>query len=191
MVKEKLKFYVFLDDINISIKNNLLRLKNVNIIIDNDQIEIASYQFTEIIKFAKKNKIPFFVKNDYRVAVKYQSNGVFLTSDNKSLIKPILLKKKIKKLGSAHNQIEYHRKNHQNCETIMLSPIFYNNKYSTNKILGIIKFNLLNLNWKREICALGGIKIKNIKMIDMTKAEGVAIQSMIKEKPTCINTSGL
>ena len=93
MVKEKLKFYVFLDDINISIKNNLLRLKNVNIIIDNDQIEIASYQFTEIIKFAKKNKIPFFVKNDYRVAVKYQSNGVFLTSDNKSLIKPILLNK--------------------------------------------------------------------------------------------------
>ena len=37
MVKEKLKFYVFLDDINISIKTNLLRLKNVNIIIDNDQ----------------------------------------------------------------------------------------------------------------------------------------------------------
>lgn len=59
MVKEKLKFYVFLDDINISIKNNLLRLKNVNIIIDNDQIEIASYQFTEIIKFAKKTKFLF------------------------------------------------------------------------------------------------------------------------------------
>ena len=29
------------------------------------------------------------------------------------------------------------------------------------------------------------------KMIDMTKADGVAIKSMIKEKPTCINTSGL
>ena len=84
MVKEKLKFYVFLDDINISIKTNLLRLKNVNIIIDDDQIEIASYQFQEIIKFAKKNKIPFFIKNDYRVAVKYQSNGVYLTSNNKS-----------------------------------------------------------------------------------------------------------
>ena len=39
--------------------------------------------------------------------------------------------------------------------------------------------------------ALGGIKTKNIKMIDMTKAYGVAIKSMIKEKPTCINTSGL
>ena len=59
MVKKKLKFYVFLDDINISIKTNLLRLKNVNIIIDNDQIEIASYQFQEIIKFAKKKKFLF------------------------------------------------------------------------------------------------------------------------------------
>ena len=59
MVKKKLKFYVFLDDINISIKTNLLRLKNVNIIIDNDQIEIASYPFTEIIKFAKKTKFLF------------------------------------------------------------------------------------------------------------------------------------
>ena len=183
MVKKKLKFYVFLDDINISIKTNLLRLKNVNIIIDNDKIEIASYQFQEIIKFAKKKKIPFFIKNDSRVAIKYQCNGVYLTSDNKSLIKPILLKKEIKTLGSAHNQIEYHKKNQQNCETIMLSPIFYNKKYTRNKILGIIKFNLLKLNWKREICALGGIKIKNIKMIDMTKAEGVAIKSMIKKSP--------
>jgi thiamine monophosphate synthase len=183
IVKEKLKFYVFLDDINIIIKTNLLKLKNVNIIIDNDQIKVDSHQFIEITKFAKKNKIPFFIKNDYQIAVRYQSNGVFLTSDNKLSIKPMLLKKKIKTLGSAHNQIEYYKKNQQNCETIMLSPIFYNNKYSINKILGIIKFNLLTLNWKRKICALGGIKIKNIKMINVTKAVGVAIKSMIKKSP--------
>lgn len=178
--KQKLKFYVFLDDINIIIKTNLLKLKNVNIIIDNDRIEIASHRFIEIIKFAKKNKIPFYIKNNYQIAVRYQFNGVFLTSDNKSSIKPMLLKKEIRTLGSAHNQIEYYRKNQQNCETIMLSPIFYNNKYSINKILGIIKFSLLTLNWKRKICALGGINVKNIKMIDVTKAGGVAIKSMIK-----------
>ena len=87
MVKKKLKFYVFLDDINISIKTNLLRLKNVNIIIDNDQIEIASYPFTEIIKFAKKKKITSIlfqgfgklnkrISPDYYINFKHENYGI-------------------------------------------------------------------------------------------------------------------
>jgi hypothetical protein len=49
----------------------------------------------------------------------------------------------------------------------MLSPLFHNQKYSKNKILGPIKFNLITKNWKAEICALGGINQTNIKKINL------------------------
>lgn len=45
----------------------------------------------------------------------------------------------------------------------MLSPLFYNEKYSKNRILNTSKFNLMSLNWKIDLCALGGINIKNLK----------------------------
>jgi len=64
----------------------------------------------------------------------------------------------------------------------MLSPIFYNNKYSQNQILNPIKFNLISLNWKTEICALGGISNENIKKIRITKTKNVGIKSWIYKK---------
>jgi 2-keto-3-deoxy-6-phosphogluconate aldolase len=64
----------------------------------------------------------------------------------------------------------------------MLSPIFYNNKYSVNKILNPIKFNLISLNWKTEICALGGISNNNIEKIKNTKAKSVGIKSWINKE---------
>jgi 2-keto-3-deoxy-6-phosphogluconate aldolase len=64
----------------------------------------------------------------------------------------------------------------------MLSPIFYNNKYSINKILNPIKFNLISLNWKTEICALGGISNNNIKKIKNTKAKSIGIKSWINKE---------
>jgi hypothetical protein len=70
----------------------------------------------------------------------------------------------------------------QNCKTLMLSPIFYNNKYSLNKILTPVKFNLIALNWKIDLCALGGISNSNIKKIKITKAKSVGMKSWINEK---------
>jgi hypothetical protein len=43
----------------------------------------------------------------------------------------------------------------------MISPLFYNKKYSKNKILGPIKINLITKNWKTKIGALGGISPVN------------------------------
>ena len=87
-------------------------------------------------------------------------------------------------IGSAHNQFEYYLKQRQNCTTIMLSPIFYNDKYSNHKILNQIKFNLITLNWKTKICALGGISYKNIMLINLTKSTSIGVKSFItKKKP--------
>jgi hypothetical protein len=63
----------------------------------------------------------------------------------------------------------------------MLSPIFYNHKYSQNKILNVCKFNLISLNWKNKICALGGITKNNLKKIKMTKAGAIGFISLIKD----------
>jgi hypothetical protein len=82
-------------------------------------------------------------------------------------------------IGSAHNQLEYFIKNRQGCSMIMLSPIFYNSKYSHNQILNPIRFNLITKNWKNKICALGGVNSKNIKLINLTKCNSIGIKSLI------------
>ena len=63
----------------------------------------------------------------------------------------------------------------------MLSPIFYNVKYSNNRILGINKFNLMTKDWRVKIGVLGGILKKNIKKIRMTKADNIGFVRLINE----------
>ena len=61
----------------------------------------------------------------------------------------------------------------------MLSPIFYNKKYSQKKILGTTRFNLIALNWKTTICGLGGITSENIKLINLTRCRSIGVKSLI------------
>ena len=178
------KYFIFLDELNSTIKQNILKIKNINVIIDIKEPKENFKLFLDSIFFLKKNRIPFFIINDYKIAIKYKADGLFLTSKNFSLIKPISLKRKFTVIGSAHKQIEYFKKHQQNCKIIILSPIFFNKKYSINHILNIIKFNLTCLSWKIDICALGGINEKNIKKIKITKAKSIGIKSDVKKKPT-------
>jgi hypothetical protein len=64
----------------------------------------------------------------------------------------------------------------------MLSPIFYNKKYSVNKILNPIRFNLISLHWEVDLCALGGLAEENIGKIKMTKAQAVGIKSLVNKR---------
>lgn len=175
------KHYVFLNEINDLIKVNLLKFSNIHIIINisqNDKKNLKNQHL--IIKFAKKNKIPFLFKNNFQTCIKYKANGIFIDSVNKNIIRPIMLKDKFEIIGSAHDQLEYNNKKNQKCGIIMLSPLFYNEKYSKNKILNIHKFNLMSLNWRINICALGGINFNNYKKIKMTKSSGIAFVRLIK-----------
>jgi thiamine monophosphate synthase len=174
------KHYVFLEQINDLIERNILKFNNISIIIDIDyNNNINLEKEISIIRFAKKNKIPYFFKNNFQKCIKYKADGIFIDSKNKGIIKPILLKKKFTIIGLAHNQLEYVQKLKQKCATIMLSPLFYNEKYSINKILGILKFNNKALNWKTRLCALGGINYKNLKKIKLTKSEGIAFKRFL------------
>ena len=176
------KHYVFLEEINELIKENLLKFKNISIIIDINSIYKKSLDNQNlIIKFSKKNKIPFFFKNNYQKCAKFKANGIYIDSANKNNIKPILLKKTFNIIVSAHNQSEYNKKLQQNCEILMFSPLFYNEKYSKNKILNTYRFNLMSLNWKIDLCALGGINIKTLKKIKLTRVKMISFKKLILE----------
>jgi thiamine monophosphate synthase len=172
------KPYVFLDKINDIIKKNLLKFKDITIIVDINKKELLENELP-IIKFAKINKIPFFFKNNYQKCIKYNANGIFLDAKNTDIIRPIQFRKNFKIIGSVHNQREYFNKLKQKCNLVMLSPLFYNEKYSKNSILNTHRFNLITLNWKTDVCALGGINLRSLKKIKLTKARSIAFKKLI------------
>ena len=176
MKNNKLDYYIFIEELNEIIIQNIIRLKRKKLILN---IIISIKSSDKIIKFAKANQINFFFIDDVKYAIKNNASGVFLTSKNKCLRSNIKEATKLMVIGSAHNQLEYYIKKKQNCTTIMLSPIFFNNKYSHNKILNPIKFNLITLNWITYICALGGINLMNLKRIKVTRSKSIGIKTLI------------
>jgi hypothetical protein len=62
----------------------------------------------------------------------------------------------------------------------MLSPLFYNKKYSRNKILGSTRFKLISRNWKIDLCPLGGINNSNLNRIKLLRISNVAHRSMLE-----------
>ena len=172
-------YYIFIEELNEIIKKNILILKNkkyrLNIITSDRSVH-------QISQFAKVSRIPFYVIDNIKSAIKNYASGVFLSGKNKSLSDNLVNIAGLKVIGSAHNQMEYYIKKQQNCDIIMLSPIFFNKKYSLNKILGPIKFNLITLNWSCKVCALGGIQLNNLRMINLTKAKAISFMSLINNE---------
>ena len=176
MENNKLDYYIFIEELNERIIKNIINLKRRKFRLI---IIILDKNFLIISKFAKKHHISFLVKDNIKLAKQLNARGIFLTNKNKILRSNIKEATKLEVVGSAHNQHEYYIKEKQNCSTIMLSPIFYNNKYSPNKILYVPRFNLITLNWKRNIAALGGINSKNLKQVNLTKSKSIGIKSLI------------
>ena len=176
MKNNKLEYYIFIEELNEIIVSNLIKLKQKKIKI---HIICSERNYLIISKFSEKNKIPLYIINNLKLAIQYKAKGIFLTASNKSLKSNIKETTKLEVIGSAHSQFEYSIKRKQNCSTIMLSPIFYNIKYSKNKILNPIRFNLIALNWNIKVCALGGINNKNIKLIKLTKSKSIGVKSLI------------
>ena len=176
-----IKFYFFIDTLDEIIRKNIKNFKKLSFVYKSDSInDINHANIVTIKKFCKKNKILFFISDNFKLAKKYEADGIFLSSSYKK-IGNIVLKKNFKIIGSAHNQLEYSLKNKQSCELIMLSPLFYNKKYSQNKILNVCKFNLISMGWDKKICALGGISLNNFKKLNMTRCSAVAFISLMKE----------
>ena len=170
------KYYVFIDKIDNNLKEKLIQFINIRIIADVDDNSDNNH-LKSIIKFSKENKIKFYIKNNYSLATKYDADGIFITSNNKYNLRPLSLKKDFEIIGAVHNQLEYFTKERQNCHLVMFSPLFENPKYKKNKILKIIKFNLISKNWKIKVAALGGIIYNdNLKKIKLLKVNSIGFK---------------
>jgi thiamine monophosphate synthase len=170
--------YIFLNEINNEIKFKIKKIRKISIIYYEDNSTVFDEVNCKIIRnFCKNIKAPFYVMNCIKKADKYKANGVYISANNRRII----LNKypNLKIIGSAHNNLDYYFKFNQKCTMIMLSPLFYNKKYSYHKILGATKFRLIIKEWKTDFCALGGININKLNIIKLTKTENIAYRSTI------------
>tara|TARA_Y100001970_G_scaffold218028_1_gene267221 strand:- start:959 stop:1489 length:531 start_codon:yes stop_codon:yes gene_type:complete len=146
--------------------NNIAKQDSKTIIIyrnyQNKKLDVSS--ILKIKKYCKKKNIKFFLSNNIKLAIKLDLDGVYLPSFNNNMNHlSYSCKKKFEIIGSAHNLKEIRTKELQKVNKIFLSSIFKKNK----NYLGINKFKLLSNLTKKKIVALGGISIKNKKMINI------------------------
>jgi thiamine-phosphate pyrophosphorylase len=181
-INNDIKFYFFTDTLDEIITKNIKNFNKLSFIYKSNSINDINHTNINTIKsFCRKNKIPFFISDNFKLAKKYGTDGIFLSSTYKRIGNIFLKKKNFRIIGSAHNQLEYSLKKKQLCEVILLSPLFYNKKYSQNMILNVCKFNLISINWNKKICALGGINLNNLKKLNMTRSSAAAFISLMKQ----------
>lgn len=181
-------FFFFTNQINNETVNQILKFKNISIIYTTFNESENLKELKKIHLFCKKNNIKLYITNNYKLAIQIKSDGIFLNNKFKKKLNINYKKLNFKIIVGIHSQREYYHKK-EISEDIMISPIFYNNKYSINKILNPIKFNLLSLHWAGRKYALGGINFYNLKKTYLTNCYGVGFISLIKEpkikKPVC------
>jgi len=164
------KRYYFLNKFDYS---HLINLdQNISFIWRNKDKQTSLKNLIELSHFCKKYQRKLYIRNDTKLAVKLDLDGLYISSTNKSLIfKPIIFKKKFEILGSAHNLREIKIKELQGVDKIFLSPIFKDKK---NQKLGLYKYlNLKKLTLMRDV-ALGGISKENIKKLKLIEPFGFA-----------------
>ena len=173
-------YFFFTNHINDNIREQILKFKNISIIYKVKNKDNTTNELEKIIKFCKYNNIKLYIENNYTLAAKIKADGIYINNKFKN---KLFLNKKInfKIVIGVHSQREYFNKSKEKYDYVVVSPLFYNSKYSLNKILNPIKFNLLTNNWCKKIYALGGINLNNIKKINLTKCLGAGFFSLIKD----------
>ena len=177
------KVYIFIDDINDFICTKIKKISNIQIIYNSH--DFKSEKFIKIKNFCIKNKIKFYILDNYKLAIKNRLDGIIISHNNKTIKyfgNPLCKSSKIEIIGKTHSQADYFVKIKQHSTKIILSPLFKTKKYSKNNILNVIKFNLISLNWKTNPIPLGGINIKNYKYLNMVKAKTFASASFFLRK---------
>ena len=79
------RFYYFVDYIDDEIKKDILKFKNIGLIIEKKVFLLKNNLLNNIIKFCKKNKINFYIEDNYKIALKLGAHGIYLSSKNKKI----------------------------------------------------------------------------------------------------------
>ena len=133
-------------------------------------------KYKKIAENCKKRNISLFISNDYRLMFKLGLRKLYISSYNKNYYNN--LPKNVQIIGSAHNEREILEKLKQGCDKIVLSRLF---KTKKRGFLGVTKFNLIARSLT-NLVALGGIKVTNIRKLNMLNISGFASESEIKKE---------
>ena len=169
------KQYYFIEKFDKKILKN--QSPKTAIIYRNYTKKINIAEVLKLRKFCNKNKLKLFISNNFKLALKLNLQGAYIPSFNKSYYHlNFSIKKNFIIIGSAHNLREIRIKEKQKVDAIFLSSIFKKN----NNYLGLFKFlNLCSLS-KKTVIALGGISLKNKKILNMFNLWGFAGISYFK-----------
>lgn len=166
-----------------------MKFKNISIIYNTLNNNEVLNELSKIQLFCKTNNIKLYIKNNHKLAIKIKADGIFLNQEFKGKLLIDYKKLNFKTIIGVHSQKEYYQKKKEVFNDTIISPIYYNYKYSINKILNPIKFNLLSLGWSTRKYALGGVNLINLKRTYLTKCYGVGFISLINDfkikKPVC------
>lgn len=172
------KKYYFIDSFNLSKLVNLDR--DICLIWRSKYNDKNIENVVKTANFCKKNNRKLYLANNFKLAIKLNLDGVYISAHNKSVIHNCyLLKKSFKIIGSAHTQCEIINKKYQKVEEIFLSPIF---KKKASFPLGLHKVKVLVDLFDGPKIALGGINEKNIKLLNLSKFSGFAAIQYFDQK---------
>ena len=186
MFAYKKKYFLLIE----SIKDiNLRKIKKYAKFIIIYRGKVRSEDINDLLIFRKECRlklIDFYVANDQKLAIKLNSDGIYLSSYNRTLKKNICNKLNFKIIGSAHNFKEISFKLKQGCSYILLSKLFLVEYDRTAPYLGVVRFsNFINL-FSKKIVPLGGIKVSNLNFLKNINCEAFALLSEVKKKPANI-----
>jgi thiamine monophosphate synthase len=174
------EYFFFINNTDNLIIKKINKFKKKSIIYAPDNGKIDLVKIIDIKNFCKKNKIPCYIMDNFKLANRLNIDGVTINSKNKKVFPKAKCKPNFKIIGIVHGQLEYYQKVNQNCDSVMLSPIFFNHKFKTTQILGPTKFRLKKINWNLPVTALAGINLKNLKRVKLSGSSSVAIRSGLK-----------
>ncbi len=169
------KQYYFIEKFDKKILEN--QSTKTAIIYRNYSKKINKIEILKLREFCNKKKLRLFLSNNFKLALKFNLDGAYIPSFNKSFNHlNFSFKKDFIILGSAHNLREIRIKELQKVDAIFLSSIFKKN----NNYLGLFKFLNLSSLSKKNVIALGGISQKNKKKLHIINLWGFAGISYFK-----------
>ncbi len=181
----KNKYFLLIENIkDIDLKN--IKIRNKFSIVYRGKSKINN--INDLLSFRQKCKlkaIKFYIANNFKLAIRLNSDGIYLSSYVKDLKFLNYKRSNFEIIGSAHNFREILLKIKQGCSSILLSKLFMVSYNKQAPFLGVIKFNNFS-KFSKRIVPLGGIKNSNLNQLKNVFGEGFALLSEVKKKPAKI-----
>ena len=170
MHDELLKKYYFINSFDTNIINKQDK-RTTFIYRDYKTSKFDTKKILKLKNFLKRRGNKFLLANNFKMALKFKLDGVYLPSfNNKFDHLNYSTYSNFTILGSAHNLREIRLKETQKVNQIFISSLFKKNK----NYLGLYKFIKLEKLTNTATIALGGINKKNIRRLVFTKCVGFA-----------------